>query len=675
MQLGMIGLGRMGANMVRRLLQGGHECVVFDTVAAGGRRRWSKEKATGADVARGLRRASSRKPRAVWLMVPAAVVDKTIADLAAASRAGRHPHRRRQFLLRRRHPPREGARAEGHPLRRRRHERRRLGPGARLLHDDRRRGRRSCSISIRSSRTLAPGMRRHRAHAGPREGRRHRRAGLPALRPERRRPLRQDGPQRHRVRHDGRVRRRAGHPARRQRRQAARTTIDAETTPLRDPEHYQYDLNLPDIAEVWRRGSVIASWLLDLTAAALLEDPTLAKFAGRVSDSGEGRWTIKAAIDEGVPAPVLTTALYERFSSRGEADFQNKLLSAMRYRVRRASRKAGGQVTRAGARHHERDPFRRTRLLRRHRRPRVQEDLPGAAGDGQARAPRRAGHRRGQGRLEPRPASAPGPATASKSTAASIRGVRQARAACCATSTATTHDPATFPALRQRTRRRAAPGALPRDSAGAVRHGRRAARASRAAPSGARVIVEKPFGRDLASAQRAQPDPARHLRRGRTSSASTITSASGRCTTCCSSASPTRSSSRSGTASYVESVQITMAEDFGVQGRGAFYDQTGTIRDVIQNHLFQVLANLAMEPPVAHRQRIDPRREGEGAEGDPAARRERPRARPVPRLPRRAGRRARFEDARPSRRCKLAHRFLALAGRARSTSAPASACR
>jgi 6-phosphogluconate dehydrogenase len=107
--------------------------------------------------------------------------------------------------------------------------------------------------------------------------------------------------------------------------------IDAETTPLRDPEHYQYDLNLGDIAEVWRRGSVVASWLLDLTASALAKDPQLAQFAGRVSDSGEGRWTIKAAIDEGVPAPVLTTALYERFSSRGNAEFQDKILSAMRY--------------------------------------------------------------------------------------------------------------------------------------------------------------------------------------------------------------------------------------------------------------------------------------------------------------------------------------------------------
>jgi len=107
--------------------------------------------------------------------------------------------------------------------------------------------------------------------------------------------------------------------------------IDAETTPLREPEHYQYELDLPDIAEVWRRGSVIASWLLDLTASALAKDPALAQFAGRVSDSGEGRWTIKAAIDEAVPAHVLTTALYERFSSRGEAEFADKLLSAMRY--------------------------------------------------------------------------------------------------------------------------------------------------------------------------------------------------------------------------------------------------------------------------------------------------------------------------------------------------------
>ena len=123
----------------------------------------------------------------------------------------------------------------------------------------------------------------------------------------------------------------AGSPVSASTRAAPSAPTLAPGTPLRDPEHYQYDLNLPDIAELWRRGSVVASWLLDLTAIALLDDPGLAKFAGRVSDSGEGRWTIKAAIDEAVPAPVLTTALYERFASRGEADFQNRILSAMRY--------------------------------------------------------------------------------------------------------------------------------------------------------------------------------------------------------------------------------------------------------------------------------------------------------------------------------------------------------
>jgi 6-phosphogluconate dehydrogenase len=108
-------------------------------------------------------------------------------------------------------------------------------------------------------------------------------------------------------------------------------TVDAETAPVRNPEHYQYDMNLPDIAEVWRRGSVIGSWLLDLTASALLKDPDLKRFGGRVSDSGEGRWTITASIDEAVPTPVLSAALFERFSSRGEAEFADKLLSAMRY--------------------------------------------------------------------------------------------------------------------------------------------------------------------------------------------------------------------------------------------------------------------------------------------------------------------------------------------------------
>jgi 6-phosphogluconate dehydrogenase len=126
-----------------------------------------------------------------------------------------------------------------------------------------------------------------------------------------------------------------------------KTAIDAETTPLRDPEHYAYDLNLADIAEVWRRGSVISSWLLDLAASALLESPDLVKFAGRVSDSGEGRWTIKAAIDESVPAPVLSAALYERFSSRGEADFADKMLSALRYEFGGHEEKAAAQKTSA----------------------------------------------------------------------------------------------------------------------------------------------------------------------------------------------------------------------------------------------------------------------------------------------------------------------------------------
>jgi 6-phosphogluconate dehydrogenase len=128
--------------------------------------------------------------------------------------------------------------------------------------------------------------------------------------------------------------------------------IDAETTPLRDPENYEFDLNLGDIAEVWRRGSVVASWLLDLTAASLVKDPALSEFAGRVSDSGEGRWTIKAAIDEGVPVPVLSTALYQRFSSRGEADYQDKLLSAMRYQFGGHLEKPAGQQA-AGGGHHE----------------------------------------------------------------------------------------------------------------------------------------------------------------------------------------------------------------------------------------------------------------------------------------------------------------------------------
>ncbi|HEX4987182.1 MAG TPA: decarboxylating 6-phosphogluconate dehydrogenase [Candidatus Binatia bacterium] len=328
MQIGMIGLGRMGANMVRRLLTGGHQCVVFDR-APKAVQELVDEKAVGssslADFVKKL-----TKPRAVWLMVPAAVVDNTIADLL--------PHLERDDIL--------------------------IDGGNSYYVDDIRRAKELAPkgihyVDVGTSggvwglergycmmiggedavvkhldpilARLAPGMGneiprtpgREKAggtaeqgylHCGP-NGAGHFvkmvhngiEYGIMAAYAEGLGVLRAAnvGKQKH--------------------------EIDAETTPLRDPEHYQYDLNLPDIAEVWRRGSVIASWLLDLTAAALTQDPGLSKFAGRVSDSGEGRWTIKAAIDEGVPAHILTAALYERFSSRGEADFADKLLSAMRY--------------------------------------------------------------------------------------------------------------------------------------------------------------------------------------------------------------------------------------------------------------------------------------------------------------------------------------------------------
>ena len=327
MQLGMIGLGRMGANMVRRLLKGGHDCVVYDRSAdavAG----LVKEKATGAaSLAEFVKKLKT--PRAVWLMVPAAVVDDTLAELIPLLAKGDividggnsyyiDDIRRSQALAEK---------------------------GIRYLDVGTSGGvwgleRGYCmmiggdSAAVKSLdpifAQLAPGIGtiartpgREAAdgtaelgylHCGP-SGAGHFvkmvhngiEYGLMAAYAEGLGILRAANVGKH------------------------ASEVDAETTPLRDPQHYQYDLNLPDITEVWRRGSVIASWLLDLTAAALQQDPPLAKFAGRVSDSGEGRWTIKAAIDEGQPAPVLTTALYERFSSRGEADFQAKVLSAMRY--------------------------------------------------------------------------------------------------------------------------------------------------------------------------------------------------------------------------------------------------------------------------------------------------------------------------------------------------------
>jgi 6-phosphogluconate dehydrogenase len=246
MELGMIGLGRMPSNMVRRLMRAGHHRVVYDlhpdAVLA-----IAKDGAIGATSFEDF--ASKLKvPRTVWMMVPA-------ADTAEAPRT----------------PGREEVGGAGHFVK--------------MVHN-------GIEYGIMASYAERLNILKH-ANVGKQK-----------------------------------------------------RTADAETAPLRHPEHYPYTLNLPDIAEVWRRGSVIASWLLDLTAAALLDSPDLAKFAGRVSDSGEGRWTIAAAIDESVPAPVLPAALYERFSSRGEADFGDKVLSALRYQFGGHEEKA---ATKAGA--------------------------------------------------------------------------------------------------------------------------------------------------------------------------------------------------------------------------------------------------------------------------------------------------------------------------------------
>jgi 6-phosphogluconate dehydrogenase len=327
MQLGMVGLGRMGSNMVRRLLKGGHQCVVFD-MSQKAVQELTQEKAVGASALADFVQKLT-KPRAVWLMVPAAVVDQSISDVL--------PHLEPGDIL--------------------------IDGGNSYYIDDIRRAKELAAkqinyLDVGTSggvwglergycmmiggpdqavrhldpifKTLAPGpgdiprtpgreklggtAELGYLHCGP-NGAGHFvkmvhngiEYGLMAAYAEGLGILQNANVGKHKA------------------------EVDAETTPLRDPEHYQYDLNLRDIAEVWRRGSVIASWLLDLTAESLAKDPELKEFGGRVSDSGEGRWTIKAAIDEAVPAPVLSTALYERFSSRGMADFQDKLLSAMRY--------------------------------------------------------------------------------------------------------------------------------------------------------------------------------------------------------------------------------------------------------------------------------------------------------------------------------------------------------
>jgi 6-phosphogluconate dehydrogenase len=323
----MIGLGRMGANMVRRLLKAGHACVVFDR-SPKVVEDMTKEKAVGASALADLVKKLD-KPRAVWLMVPAAVVDHSVADLAPLLEPGDtlidggnsyyidDIRRAKELAVKQIHYVDVGTSGGVWGL-----ERgycmmiggpdeavRRLDPIFQALAPGR------GDIPRTPGRDKVGGTAEQGyLHCGP-SGAGHFvkmvhngiEYGLMAAYAEGLAVLRHAnvGKKEH--------------------------EIDAETTPLRDPEHYQYDLNLRDIAEVWRRGSVIASWLLDLTVSALLKDPALSAFSGRVSDSGEGRWTIKAAIDEAVPAHVLTAALYERFSSRGEADFADKLLSAMRY--------------------------------------------------------------------------------------------------------------------------------------------------------------------------------------------------------------------------------------------------------------------------------------------------------------------------------------------------------
>ncbi|MGH6903142.1 MAG: phosphogluconate dehydrogenase (NAD(+)-dependent, decarboxylating) [Geminicoccaceae bacterium] len=327
MQLGMIGLGRMGANMVRRLMRDGHECVVFD-VSADAVRSLSGEGAIGArsmaDFAGKL-----AKPRVAWMMVPAAVVDATLEQLVPLLEAGDividggNSYYRDDIDRAKRLEPKgidyvDVGTSGGVWGLERGFCQMIGGPEEAVQHLD------SVFASLApkvESAPRTPGRdkvggtaEQGYLHCGP-HGAGHFvklvhngiEYGLMAAYAEGLNILHHAN---------------AGQQQR---------EIDAETTPLRNPEHYQYDLNLADVTEVWRRGSVIASWLLDLTAAAFAQSPDLGQFAGRVSDSGEGRWTIAAAIDESVPTPVLASALFERFTSRGEAEFANKVLSAMRY--------------------------------------------------------------------------------------------------------------------------------------------------------------------------------------------------------------------------------------------------------------------------------------------------------------------------------------------------------
>src|SRR5580692_4039041 len=339
MQLGMIGLGMMGANLVRRLLKGGHQCVAYDR-SADSVKQLSSDGATGTTSLDDFV-AKLQKPRAIWLMVPAAVVDATIASLV--------PKLEKDDIL--------------------------IDGGNSYYIDDIRRAKelstkglhyvdvgtsggvwgleRGYCMMIGGEGQVVKGLDPIFSQLAPGVGDISRTPGREEIGGTAESGYLHCGPNGagHFVKMvhngieygvmaayaEGLAILRQANAGKKQ------STVDAETTPLRHPEHYQYELNLRDIAEVWRRGSVVASWLLDLTAASLVEDPALSKFAGRVSDSGEGCWTITAAIDEGVPAHVLSAALYERFSSRGEADYADKLLSAMRYQFGGHLEKAPGK--------------------------------------------------------------------------------------------------------------------------------------------------------------------------------------------------------------------------------------------------------------------------------------------------------------------------------------------
>jgi 6-phosphogluconate dehydrogenase len=327
MQLGMVGLGRMGANMARRLIKGGHQCVVYD-VSPKAVNELAEEKAVGSSS---LQDFASKldKPRAVWLMVPAAAVDETIVGLLPHLEAGDilidggnsyyvdDIRRAKELAAKRIHYVDVGTSGGVWGLERgycmmiggEAEVVKHLDPIFAALAPGR-----GDIPRTRGRENLGGTAEQGYLHCGP-NGAGHFvkmvhngiEYGIMAAYAEGLDVLR------------------GANVGKR------KETVDAETTPLRHPERYQYDLDLRDITEVWRRGSVITSWLLDLTAAALIEDPALSKFSGRVSDSGEGRWTIQAAIDEAVPVLVLSAALYERFISRGEADFADKVMSAMRY--------------------------------------------------------------------------------------------------------------------------------------------------------------------------------------------------------------------------------------------------------------------------------------------------------------------------------------------------------